>query len=166
MGDAGRKTDYQRSILPLWSKISQEGLRMAALVRALLQQPKKTFDNTMDEELSAINNLPFQSNEHTYRYAQLHTPCLQQNSAALLPSVRVPTLIIHGEDDDMVHADSARAIAAALPQCTFLWHNDGGHFAVYKSGQLQDSVYRFLAGSAVTPTETSAAASMEHGALA
>lgn len=144
MGEVGQKTDYQRSILPLWSKIAQEGLRMAGLVRVLLQQSDSKFDNTTDHELSVINNLPFQSDEHTHRYAQLHTPCLQQDSAALLPCVKVPTLLIHGEDDDMVHADSARAIAAVLPHCQLLWNNEGGHFAIYKSVKLQDAVCQFL----------------------
>jgi pimeloyl-ACP methyl ester carboxylesterase len=160
MGEVGGKTDYQRGILPLWSKIAQDGLRMATLVRVLLQQSESKFDSNTDYELSVINNLPFKSNEHTLRYAQLHTPCLQQHSTTLLPRIAVPTLLIHGEDDDMVHADSARAIAAALPQCELLWNNEGGHFAIYKSTTLQTAVARFL----LSPASDNAVALTAHAA--
>jgi pimeloyl-ACP methyl ester carboxylesterase len=146
MGPEPRKTDYQRSVLPLWGKIAQEGVRMAALVRVLLQQSERKFDDQADYELSVINNLPFQKNEHTFRYAQLHAPCVAFDCRSPLASLTVPTLLIHGEDDDTVHADSVIAIARALPDARLQWMNEGGHFAIYKSPKLQDTVVDFVSG--------------------
>lgn len=146
MGPEPRKTDYQRSILPLWVRIAHEGVRMATLVRVLLQQSERQFEDPVDAELSVINNLPFQSNEHTFRYAQLHAPCVEFDCRAPLASLPVPTLLIHGEDDDTVHADTAIAIAQTLPNAQLRWMNEGGHFAIYKNPKLQQAVVDFVSG--------------------
>ncbi|NRR32701.1 alpha/beta hydrolase [Oxalobacteraceae bacterium] len=141
---AGRKTTYQRAVLPLWLKIAQDGMRMAALVRTLLVQSEKEYANAEDRELAAINNLPFQSNETTFRYACMHAPCLQLDSAALLARIAIPVLVAHDPVDDMVHADSAEAVAAALPNARLAWLDDGGHFAIYKSATLRAGIQAFL----------------------
>lgn len=147
MGEIGKRTDYQRSVLPLWNKIAQDGLRTAALIRVLLRQTEKTYACAIDTELAIINSLPFQSDESTYRYARLHAPCVQLEAAALLRQVKVPTLILHDAEDEVIHADTASAVAAALPSAQLSWMNDGGHFAIYKSQQLRSQIAAFLANS-------------------
>lgn len=43
MGNLAKKTDYQRTVLPLWLKIAQDGIRTASLVRVLLGQAEKNM---------------------------------------------------------------------------------------------------------------------------
>ncbi|MFC5473502.1 alpha/beta fold hydrolase [Paraherbaspirillum soli] len=147
MGKTVQKTVYQKTVLPLWLTIAKGGLRTAAMVRALLKNSEKTYAEPIDHELSVINNLPFQSDELLYRYAQLHAPCLELDCASLLPRLSLPTMVVQGEDDDMIHPDTATAVAAALPHSQLRWINDGGHFAIYKNLALQKQIGEFLAGS-------------------
>ncbi len=144
ISNAGKKTDYQRSILPLWCRIAKEGVRTAALVRTLLQQSTNNFDSKIDEELAVINNLPFQSNEMIYLYAQLQAHCMADDFAPFLAKIPTPTMVIHTESDDMIHVDTVRAIANALPNSQLEWILDGGHFAIYKSQAMQEKIRDFL----------------------
>jgi pimeloyl-ACP methyl ester carboxylesterase len=47
-----------------------------------------------------------------------------------LASIRVPTLIMDGENDDVVRPDHAKVIAAAIPNAELLMLPDVGHYAV------------------------------------
>jgi pimeloyl-ACP methyl ester carboxylesterase len=51
----------------------------------------------------------------------------QTNRAARLRSVNVPTLVIHGVADKMVHASGGRATAAAIPGAELLLIDGMGH---------------------------------------
>ncbi len=145
MGMVGKKTTYQQTFLPLLVRIAKEGARTAALVRAILQQTTPKPKSDIDIELSVINNLPFKDDKSTYRYAQLHAACLQLNWAELLRKIRVPTMVLHGEDDEIIHADTVKAIVAAISKARVTWLRDGGHFAIYKSQDLLAEVGSFLA---------------------
>jgi len=142
--EGGRTTDYQRVVVPLLARVARDGLRTAALVRALLQQAGRVPESGEERELSVINDLPFRSDETTHRYAQLHAPCLALDAVPLLRRVTVPTLVVHDRDDDLIHADTVTAIAAALANGTLAW-SDGGHFAIHKSRAMQDRILAFLA---------------------
>ena len=51
----------------------------------------------------------------------------QPNRAARLRGVRVPTLVVHGVDDKMVHVSGGRATAAAIPGAELLLVDGMGH---------------------------------------
>jgi pimeloyl-ACP methyl ester carboxylesterase len=51
----------------------------------------------------------------------------QTNRAARLRNIRVPTLVIHGVADKMVHASGGRATAAAIPDAELLLVDGMGH---------------------------------------
>lgn len=51
----------------------------------------------------------------------------QQNRSGRLRSVRVPTLVVHGLADKMVHASGGRATAAAIPGAELLLVDGMGH---------------------------------------
>jgi pimeloyl-ACP methyl ester carboxylesterase len=51
----------------------------------------------------------------------------QTNRAARLRNIRVPTLVIHGVADKMVHASGGRATAAAIPDAELLLIEGMGH---------------------------------------
>ena len=63
-----------------------------------------------------------------------------------LPSIAVPTLVIHGGKDDIVPIDiSGRAAAAAIADATWISYDDGPHglFATHPD-RLRDDVAAFL----------------------
>lgn len=149
MGAELAQTDYQRTMLPLWEKIAAAGPRYAALVRVLLQQGAKPEAGTIDHELFSLNNLPFRTNESTYRYARLQAECLRLDWPALLGQIRMPALVLHGEHDDMIHNETAAAVARHIAGAKFQ-SIPAGHFAVYTSAALHEEVASFLAATDVT----------------
>jgi pimeloyl-ACP methyl ester carboxylesterase len=140
---ASDQTEYQRTMLPLWRAVAKSGLRHAALVRVLLQQGRKPDAGSAEFELSTLNNLPFRTDESTYLYARLQAACLEIEWDALMPEVRLPTLVIHGTRDDLIHIATPQAVARSIAGAAI--HTvDAGHFAIYTSEVLHDSVMNFL----------------------
>lgn len=152
-GASGARTIYQAMFLPLLPRIAADGVRFAALVRAMLQQPLPEPASGLAYELAAINNQPFVSAEHTYRYAQLHAPWLALKWAPLLSWLPVPTLVVHGARDDFIHAETVGATAAAIPQCRLEMIADAGHFGVCDSEEVLHQVESFFVGDGGRPLE-------------
>lgn len=151
---AGPQTDYQRTMLPLWEKIDRSGPAHAALVRALLKEGARSGHGSIDDELRVLNDLPFRTNESTYRYARLQAECLRHDWPGLLRQVQASTLVFHCDQDDMIHSETSRAVARHVAGAAFRTI-PAGHFAVYTSRELHDEVAAFL-GDPVTgarPTE-------------
>ena len=143
LASASDQTEYQRMMLPLWRAVAKSGIRHAALVRVLLQQGHKPETGTVDFELSTLNNLPFRTDESTYLYARLQAACLEIGWDKLLPEVRLPTLVLHGVKDDLIHIATPRAVARAIAGAA-IYTVDAGHFAVYTSSALHAEVAGFL----------------------
>ncbi len=55
----------------------------------------------------------------------------------VLPAVRVPTLVLHGADDEIVPSDSGRYLSECIPGARFIEHPDVGHLAL---GEAADRV--------------------------
>jgi pimeloyl-ACP methyl ester carboxylesterase len=146
VGAVSEKTHYQRTMPPMWEKIVQSGPRYAALVRVLLRQHREFEAGSIDHELSYLNNLPFRTNQSTYRYAQLQAACLHLDWVRLLGQVKSPTLVLHAEHDDLIHVETSKAVAHAVAGAAFREIPGGGHFAIYTCGGLHDEVAAFLNG--------------------
>jgi pimeloyl-ACP methyl ester carboxylesterase len=58
---------------------------------------------------------------------QMMAVLTQTNRAARLRAITVPTLVIHGVADKMVHASGGRATAAAIPGAELLLIDGMGH---------------------------------------
>ena len=52
---------------------------------------------------------------------------LGQASSEILSAIKVPTLILHGEDDLIIEPDSARKFAAAIPGAKLIFYPQVGH---------------------------------------
>jgi pimeloyl-ACP methyl ester carboxylesterase len=141
----GEKTDYQRTMLPIWRKIAESGQHYAALVRVLLQQGRRPSDGTIQAELAALNDLPFRTDKSIYRYARMQAACLELDWRSLLGELKTPTLVLHAEHDDLIHIETSNAVAAAVPGAQFCV-TEGGHFAIHSSAALHDKVREFLQG--------------------
>jgi pimeloyl-ACP methyl ester carboxylesterase len=140
------RTDYQRTMPQMWRQVARSGLRHAALVRALMQEGRKTEHGAIEDELYALNNLPFRSDESTYRYAQLQAACLEPDWGKLLGQAGTPALVLHGEQDDLIHIETSKAVARMIPGALFRNIRHHGHFAVYTSAELHQQVTAFLHG--------------------
>lgn len=139
-----QRTDYQRTMLPIWPKVVSGGPRFAALVRALLQKAASAGGDSSEQELSILNGLPFATSESTYRYAQLQAACLKIDWAQELAGVRQPTLVLHAEQDDIIHIETSKAVARGIANARFLNIEKSGHFGVHTSRALGDAISQFL----------------------
>lgn len=140
------KTDYQRTMLPIWENVARSGPRFAALIRALIRQNQKPHDGSLESELTWLNNLPFRTDVSTHRYAQLQAECLKLDWSALLGRVDRPTLVLHGADDDIIHEETSEAVAAGISGASYQKIPDCGHFAVFTSAPLHERISAFLGG--------------------
>jgi pimeloyl-ACP methyl ester carboxylesterase len=153
LGQETQQTTYQRTMLPLWETVARSGPRHAALIRALLEQGRKQVDSgSVDWELECLNNLPFRSNESIYRYARLQAECLRHEWSQYLPRIQAPVLVLHGEQDDKIHRDSAAAVAQAAGSAAFRTFPTG-HFGIYTSSALHEAVAEFLGKSIAPPRQ-------------
>jgi class 3 adenylate cyclase/alpha-beta hydrolase superfamily lysophospholipase len=70
---------------------------------------------------------------------------MQLNVADVLPTVRVPTLVLHRRDDVLVPADAGRAVADLIPGATFVEVEGEDHFVDAGShDSLIESIRSFL----------------------
>jgi pimeloyl-ACP methyl ester carboxylesterase len=66
------------------------------------------------------------------------------DSLAALAEVRAPALVLHGEEDEIVTVDEARAMAEALPNAELLMIPGAGHLSAVEQPQLfNDAVAEF-----------------------
>jgi pimeloyl-ACP methyl ester carboxylesterase len=65
----------------------------------------------------------------------------------LLPQIRVPTLLIVGEEDAITPADEMRRMAASIPRTEFVTVPRAGHMAPLENPHVvNDALRRFLRG--------------------
>jgi class 3 adenylate cyclase len=63
----------------------------------------------------------------------------------VLPAVRVPTLVLHGADDELVPPEAARYLAGRIPGARFVEHSDMGHLALgSRADRVMVEMSRFL----------------------
>jgi pimeloyl-ACP methyl ester carboxylesterase len=138
------QTDYQRTMLPMWTQMVRTGPRHAALVRALIRKQMGEDDGSLAHELGRFNNRPFLTVESTLRYAQLQSACLEPDWPAVLARIAVPTLVLHASADDVIHRETSLGVAKHVPNAQFGEIPDAGHFAVYESDPLVERIDAFL----------------------
>jgi class 3 adenylate cyclase len=64
----------------------------------------------------------------------------------VLPSIRVPTLVLHRRDDDSPEIESGRYIADHIPGAEFVELEGRDHIWFWNPGQIPGEVERFLRG--------------------
>jgi 3-oxoadipate enol-lactonase len=141
---SGRETTlYQKTIPLLLTRIARSGPKAAAVVRALLQQGAQTSPGNEDHQFSIFNNLPFRSDEHTYRYACLHSAWRPILWNELVSSITTQTAIFQGTGDDIVHPETAAALAKSISGTELRVYEQQGHFALYSCAELVHDAVRF-----------------------
>jgi DNA-binding SARP family transcriptional activator/class 3 adenylate cyclase len=72
---------------------------------------------------------------------------------AVLPSIRVPTLVMHRRDDPIIRVDNGRYLAEHIPNAEYVELPGGNHlWWLGDHDQLLDPVQRFLTGSVPAPS--------------
>jgi pimeloyl-ACP methyl ester carboxylesterase/class 3 adenylate cyclase len=77
---------------------------------------------------------------------QLSRMNLDMDVRPVLPSIRVPTLVLHRRDDDSPVIDSGRYIAERIPGSEFVELDGRDHIWFANPGQIVAEVERFLCG--------------------
>jgi pimeloyl-ACP methyl ester carboxylesterase len=62
----------------------------------------------------------------------------------VLPAIRVPTLVMHGTDDEVVPGEVARFLADRIPGARLIELPETGHLALRGSGAIENEIERFL----------------------
>jgi pimeloyl-ACP methyl ester carboxylesterase len=140
---ATSQTECQRTMLPRWCSIAGSGIRHAAPLRVLLRQEHKPESGTAGYALSAMNDLPCPSGESAYPNARPQAACQEIRWDELLPQLQLPTLVLHGKHDDLIHITTPQAVARLIAGAAI--HTvDADHFAVFTSKALHAEVADFL----------------------
>ena len=73
----------------------------------------------------------------------------QIDVSAILPSIHVPTLVIHRKDDVAVNVEGGRELAALIPDARYVELSGTDHipFVGDNAGEIADAVEEFLTGS-------------------
>jgi pimeloyl-ACP methyl ester carboxylesterase len=73
----------------------------------------------------------------------------QIDVSAILPTIHVPTLVIHRKDDVAVNVEGGRELAALIPNARYLELSGTDHipFVGDNAGEIVDAVEEFLTGS-------------------
>jgi pimeloyl-ACP methyl ester carboxylesterase len=81
-------------------------------------------------------------------FLALHRLSMQLDVTDILPTIRVPSLIIHRHDDPVVGVEASRFIAATIPEAQLVELEGGGHFPNQgEVAPLVDAVRKFIAGT-------------------
>ena len=70
--------------------------------------------------------------------------CLTHNAAERLPCITAPTLVIGGEKDLALGAESSREIAAAIPNARLMMYPEWGHALYEEAKDFNRTVLDFL----------------------
>jgi pimeloyl-ACP methyl ester carboxylesterase len=73
-----------------------------------------------------------------------------------LETISVPTLIISARDDLFNTLPAAEFAASKIPNATLVVYDTGGHLLVNRTGEVRDTVKRFLASAGLAPDSSAA----------
>jgi 3-oxoadipate enol-lactonase len=112
-------------------KMAEQVLSEGAEVAANAMLPKLFGPRTVADrpELPAATRRVIESTKPAAIAAAQRGMAARPDSTALLPQIRVPTLVVVGEDDVISPPAEMRAIAAAIPGAEFVIVPDAGHMA-------------------------------------
>ena len=68
------------------------------------------------------------------------------DSLAKAPTIALPTLVVHGQNDDVIPVELGERLSQAFPHATFLKISDGRHDNLYKNANVVVAVVGHAAG--------------------
>jgi pimeloyl-ACP methyl ester carboxylesterase len=84
--------------------------------------------------------------------ASLMRVMFETDVRALLPMIRVPTLVLHVKGDQLVPIDHGRYLAERIPDARFIEFDGSDHLFLHENGDaVADAIQEFLTGSHSRP---------------
>jgi pimeloyl-ACP methyl ester carboxylesterase len=142
--DAIAMTAHQRTVVPIWEDVAAKGPDYCAIVSNLMA-PARPTGGDIATELDYVNRLPFVDGQSTYLYARLLASANRIVYGDLFARLATPVLLLHAEDDELIHVELSRYLARRLPQAQLQLIERGGHYAICSDGRMHDHIGRFLA---------------------
>ena len=122
--DSPESRANRRNMLAMLDREGPSGVSRDMMPRLL----GKTTLETNPEVEPFVRRLIKQQSPTAIRTA-IHRMMHRPDSTPLLPSIKVPTLVITGDEDTMIPVDESRAMAGAIPGATLVIVPRTGHLA-------------------------------------
>jgi pimeloyl-ACP methyl ester carboxylesterase len=131
-------------------KVAEQVLAEGAEVVANAMTPKLFSKRTASEQpetVAAMRRVMAATKPAAIAAAQ-RGMAARADSTALLPTIRVPTLVVVGAEDAIAPVDEMRGMAAAIPGAEFVIVPDAGHMAPLENpAAFNAALEKFLARS-------------------
>jgi pimeloyl-ACP methyl ester carboxylesterase len=132
-----------KKLVAYGANINPEGQQLSSLEYLRTATPAQLQRDNGNDYLAVAphpENLPIIAEK--IRQLWLHEP---QFTSAQLAKITTPTLVIDGEEEELIRRDHAKEIAAAIPKSKLVMLPKVGHFATFKTPKLwNDTVAAFL----------------------
>lgn len=130
----------RRNMLALLDREGPSGVAREMMPKLL----GKTTRETNPEAEAAVRRLIKQQSPVAIRSA-IHRMMHRPDSTPLLATVQVPTLVVAGDEDELIPIDESRAIASAVRNATLLLIPRAGHLSNFEQpGPFNDALTAFL----------------------
>ncbi|MFI4983889.1 MAG: alpha/beta fold hydrolase [Rickettsiales bacterium] len=143
--------EFYEEILSLSSSSVDEDLAMHRQIWQKLSGSDHNIDTRVFEG-KILKRLKNSTYIHNHSYALANSPSLEKE----LYKIKVPTLVIHGDDDHILPVEHGRQLAKEIPQAKYIEYLGLGHFftpAFYQ--QLLRDWLIFVSGATPKPTRQS-----------
>lgn len=131
----------RRNMLALVDREGPSGVARDMMPRLL----GKTTQEINPEIEAFVRRLIKQQSPVAIRSA-IHRMMDRPDSTPLLPNIKVPTLVITGEEDELIPVDESRAMAKAIPGATLVIIPRAGHLANLEQPEaFNQALHEFLA---------------------
>lgn len=78
------------------------------------------------------------------RFIVMAEACMNHDCCDLLHTIQAPTLVIGGEEDIVVGAESSRKISSRIPGAKLKMYPEYGHALYEEAKDFNDVVFKFL----------------------
>jgi pimeloyl-ACP methyl ester carboxylesterase len=100
---------------------------------------------TADEKLQAFARSAMERQQPAAYIAALKAMAERPDSTALLASLEVPVVVVHGDSDALIPVDRAREVKAALPQARLVEISGAGHMPMMEASEQTAAALKYLA---------------------
>jgi len=100
---------------------------------------------TADENLQAFARTSMERQKPSAYIAALKAMAERPDSTALLGSLKVPVVLVHGDSDALIPVDRAREVKAALPEAYLVEINGAGHMPMMEAKEKTAEALKHLA---------------------
>jgi pimeloyl-ACP methyl ester carboxylesterase len=130
-------TRYETTMTGLCRMIDQRphiAGQLSEMFKTVLFGERRTPDSPspkLRDDIAALVQMPFQTPESIINYARQLLTFWDYDISSILPQIKVPTLFIGGQDDDITHPRLSRQSARSVPGAIYAEIRGGSHYIHY-----------------------------------